>query len=167
MMVGSTPSAPGRVLRANSGHLLVGDGQHHAFLGFGDPDFGIGEALVLERGSIEPHFCANFLTHLADGTAKSTCPTIGDCRIEFSIAGSQQHVEYFLFLNGIADLDGSARELFTLAGQLGTGEGSAVNSVATRPPTNSHNQIIRLWLFVGFVLRYQAYISTINKGIPR
>ncbi len=54
------------------------DGEDHALLGFADPDFGVGEAVVLEGSAVEVDVRAEFSTHFADGGGEAACAAVGD-----------------------------------------------------------------------------------------
>ena len=50
------------------GEVFFGDGEHHTFLGFGDPDFSVGQACVFEWGLFEIDKGADLFAHFANGT---------------------------------------------------------------------------------------------------
>ena len=110
MTVASTPSE--RHSAAELVPLLGRHGQHHPLLGFGDPDLGVREPLVLQRRPIEPHLGADLLAHLADGAREPAGAAVGDGVIQPAVAGLQQHVEHHLLGDRVADLHGPARERF-------------------------------------------------------
>ena len=99
--------------------VLRWHGQHHPFLGLGDPDLGVGEALVFQRRPLQPDLHSQFLSHLADGTAEATGSAIGDRRIEFPVTGLEDHIDDHLFGDGVSDLDRTAGEFLALVGQFG------------------------------------------------
>ena len=76
MIVASTPSE--RASADSSSHCSGADRKNHPLLGFGDPDFGVRQALVLDRGLVEPHFGADLLAHLAHRAREAAGAAIGD-----------------------------------------------------------------------------------------
>lgn len=89
--------------------VLLGDGEDHSFLCFGDPYFGVGQAVVLERCAIEVDSRAELFPHFSDGGGEPACAAIGDGVEEasvFVIAQTEYGVEGFLFGDGVTDLDG-------------------------------------------------------------
>ena len=85
------------------------DGQHHAFLSFGDPDFGVRQSRILQRSLIKPDFGADVFTHFTDGTAEAAGAAVGDGGVQIQIASRQDHIGHHLFGDRIADLHGSRR----------------------------------------------------------
>ena len=60
------------------GPSVVGHGEDHPLLGLGDPDLGIGESGVLQRGAAQLDLGAELRAHLADGRAESAGAAVGD-----------------------------------------------------------------------------------------
>ena len=67
--------------------VLGRHGQDHALLGLGDPDLGVGEPLVLERGAVEIDLGPELRAHLADGRAEAPGAAVGDRVEEAAVAG--------------------------------------------------------------------------------
>ncbi len=118
-------------------------GQHHALLGLGDPDFRVGEALVLQRHAIQPDLGADLLAHLAHGAGKPAGAAVGHGVVEVAVAGGQEDVQEHFFGDGVADLHGAAGDGFALAGQLGRAEGGAMDAVAAGPSAHGHDEVAR------------------------
>ena len=86
--------------------VFGGDGERHALLGFADPDFGVGEAVVFERGGVEGDFGADLLGHFADGGTEAAGAAVADGGEEAAggvlgaggdvVAGFEQDVEGLL-----------------------------------------------------------------------
>ena len=58
--------------------ILRLNGDDHSLLSFTDPDFGIAQAGILQRGFIQIDFGAKVLAHLSDGAAEPPCSAIRD-----------------------------------------------------------------------------------------
>ncbi len=143
-------------------------GQDHSFLGFGNPNLGIRQAGVFERGPVEPDFGSRFLAHLADGAGESAGPAVGDgVNRAPGRAPCSKHVEQHFFGDGVADLHGAARQRFALAGQFGRGKRRAVNAVAAGAAADGHDQIAGLHSFFGLVGRDQADVAAVDQRIAQ
>ncbi len=145
--------------------LLGSDGQHHSLLGLGDPDFGVGQPLVLQRHAVEPDFGADRLPHFADGARKAAGAAVGNSVIQPPVAGREDHVEQHLFGDRIADLHGAAREAFALVGQLGRAERGAVDAVAARASADGHDIVVGLRLLERLVTGNQPHGTAIDQRI--
>ena len=141
MIVASTPSEAAQ--RREFVPLLGADGQHHPLLGLGNPDLGVGQALVFHRRAFQPHLGADLLAHLAHGAGESAGPAVGDGVKQAAIAGLQNHVDDHLFGDRVADLHRAAREAFALVRQFGRAERGAVNAVAAGAPADGHDVVAR------------------------
>ena len=58
--------------------VFLGDGEHHSFLGLGDPDFVVAEAGVFEGNFVEVHLGAGVGGHFTDGTGEAPGAAVGD-----------------------------------------------------------------------------------------
>ena len=56
--------------------VFLGNGQHHALLGFADPNFGGRQTVVLQWRPFQLNFGTKFLSHLSDRTGKAARATI-------------------------------------------------------------------------------------------
>ena len=130
--------------------------QDHPLLGFGNPDFGIRQAVVLDRRFVEPDLGPDLFAHLADGAGETAGAAIGHGVVQPAVAGGQQHVEHHFLGDRVADLHGSAREAFALAGQFGRAERGAVDAVAAGAAAEGHDVVAGLRLLERFVARDAA-----------
>ena len=110
--VASTPSR--RQSSSSAGQFVGRHGQDHPLLGLGDPDLGVRQALVLERGSVELDLGAELGAHLADGRAEAAGAAIGDGVVQAPVAGLDDHVEHLLLGDRVADLHGAAGDALAL-----------------------------------------------------
>ena len=126
--------------RLQSRPFIFGHGQDHPFLGFADPDFGVRQPFVFERGLFEPNFGADLLSHLADRARKAAGPAIGHRVKQPSIAGLEQHIEHHLFGDRVADLHRAAASLFAFVRQFDARKRRAVNAIAARAAADGHDR---------------------------
>ena len=157
--------ALGRAQRVEFVPGLGRHGQHHAFLGFGDPDFGIRQTVVFQRGFFEPHFGADFFAHLAHSARQATRAAIGHGVEQPAIAGGEEHIEHHLFGDRVADLHGAAGDRFALAGQLRRTERGAVDAVAAGAATQHDDPVADFRRFVGTIARDESDVAAIDQRI--
>ena len=84
--VASTPSECAQI-----GQLLPTlrrHGQHHPFLGLGDPDLGVREPFVFQRHAIELDLGADMLAHFAHGAGEAAGAAIGDGVVQPAVAAA-------------------------------------------------------------------------------
>ena len=140
-------------------------GKDHPFLGLANPDFGVGQPFVLERGFIEPDFRSNLAPHLTHRAGKSARTAIGDGGVQAPVAGGQQHVHHHFLGDGVADLHGSAGDFLALARQFRTAEGRPVYAIPPGPPAEGHNQVVGPRLFEGMLAGNQADVAAEDQRV--
>ena len=79
----------------------------------------------------------------------------------------EQYVEDHLFGDGVADLYGTARKGFALAGQLGRTERGAVDPVAPGPSADGHGQVARLGLLERHLFGDQPHVAAVDKRVAQ
>ena len=145
---------------------LVGwDGEDHPFLGFADPDLGVGETGVFQRALLQPDDCTDVFAHLAHGRTEASRAAVGDRVVEALVAGLQHHVHHHLLGDGVADLDGSARDRFTFVSQLGGRERRAVNAVASRAASHRDDEVAGMDLLLDLADRDHRGRAAIDQRV--
>ena len=139
--------------------------QDHPFLRLRDPDLGVGEPLVLERGSLQVDERAEVGPHLADRRAEAPGAAVGDRMEEAAVAGLEDHVEHHLLGDRVADLHGAAGERLALAGQLGRAERRTVDPVASGSSSQGDDPVAGLNLLEGLAARQDADGAAEDQGI--
>ncbi len=116
-------------------------GDHHAFLGLGQPDLPRLQARILAGDQFEFDVGSDALGHLADGGRQSARATVGDRRVQ--ILGADQRIDEQLLDDGIADLHARAGD-FSGGGVHGRRrEGGAPDSVPTGRSAEDDDPITR------------------------
>jgi hypothetical protein len=128
------------------------DRQHHPLLRFADPDFGVAEAVVLQRGLLELNRRAEVYAHLAHSRREAAGTAVGDRGEEVPVAGLQDDVLHLLFGDGVADLHRPAAHRLRLVRQFEAAEGRTVNAVAPRAPADRNDQVTGMHLLECLVL---------------
>ena len=116
-------------------------GQHHAFLGLGQPQLPRGQAGVLARhqGQIDPY--PHLGAQLAHRRAQAARPAVGQGPVEPRFTGVTDDLHGGFFGDGITDLHGRAGQLGGLRHQLSGGEGGPVDAVAAGSTAQHHHYI--------------------------
>ena len=107
MSVSSTSKVSQMACRAGSD--CGRHGQHHALLGFGEPDFPGRQAGVFERHVAQVDVGADAAGHLAHRRGKPARAAVGDGVIQALVAGAHDHLDQPFLGDRIADLHRSAR----------------------------------------------------------
>ena len=154
MMTASTPSESHSAW--NASQWCGGHRQDHPFLGFRDPDFGVGQPFVFQRRGIQPDFRADVLTHFAHGAGEPAGAAIGDGVVQALIACHQHDIQQHFLRDGVADLDGAAGDRLALAGQFGRTERGSVNPIASGAAADRDDVIARLRLLPRLVAGQDA-----------
>ncbi len=145
--------------------MFGGDGQDHPLLRLGDPDLGVRQALVLERGAVEVDLGAKVLAHLADGRAEAPRAAVGDRAEQAPVAHLEDDVEDHLLGDRVADLDGAPGDGLALAGQLGRAERGAVDAVAAGPASDRDDPVARLDALARHPPRQDADRTAEDQGV--
>ncbi len=147
--------------------ILRFHGQHHAFLGFADPNFGVAETGILEGRAFEPNLSPEFRSHLANGAREAPCTTIRDCVKQIFVTGLHDDIEHHLFRDRVANLYSAAAESFAFGGEFGRAKRRSVNPIASRASADRNDVIAGLGFFLDFINRNQPYVAAINQRITQ
>ena len=128
--------------RLHCSHLGGIDGEHHAFLGFGEPDLPGAETRVLERRGAEFDPCADAFGHLADGGGEPAGAAIGDRGEQALCFG--EHFHHQLLGDRVPDLDARSCDLAGRGIHRGRGEGGATQAVSAGPPADGDDPVAGL-----------------------
>ena len=113
-------------------------GEHHAFLGLGDPNLGVRKPFVFQRHAFRVDLGADLFAHFADGAGQSAGAAIGHGGVQPAVAGGQQHVEHHLLGDGVADLHRAAETVsLWLVNSAELNVAPWMPSRPVRPPTTT------------------------------
>src|SRR5215831_12430095 len=126
--------------------MLGRNGEHHALLRFGEPDFPGGQPLVFERRVCQFNLCSCPGSHLANGRGEAARATVGDGVVEVEVTRLDDGVRDFFLGNGCADLYCASGLRIDLAAHLTRGKGRAVDAIAPGAATEHNDVVARLHL---------------------
>ena len=143
------------------------DRQHHPFLRFGNPDFGVRQPRVFQRRLVEPDLGSRLASHFTHGTRKAAGAAIGDRRVQLPVAGRENHVQQHFFGDGVADLHCSTRKRFAFMRELGRRKRGAVDAVTPSLAADGHDEIADSHLLRFFADGDHGDISAIDERIAQ
>ena len=164
----TTASTPSESQRAWNASQCSGDtDKHHPFLGLGDPDFGVGQPFVFQRRGVQRDLGADVFTHFAHGAREPAGAAIGDGVVQSLIACHQHDVQQHLLGDGIADLDGAARDRLALARQFRRTERGPVDPVTSGAAADGDDVVAGLRMLARLVARQDAHGAAEDERIAQ
>src|SRR5216683_7646362 len=121
--------------------MLGRNGEHHALLRLGEPDFPGGQPLVFERRvcQFNPGACCR--SHLADRRGEAARAAVGDGVVKAEVARLDDDVRDFFLGDGGADLYRASGLRVDFAAHLAGGKGCAVDAIAPGAAAE-HNDMV-------------------------